>query len=166
LLKITDEFDITVNDFLSVVGEKFLKVFQWLPKEWHQKVSDFCQMKFVHVMYILQQIEWINFRTNIRKETCFFLFLYDLIIKIVKNHGRSGKLWTIKRILSTYNVCDLVSSTVFSLRCWGNVFQWLPKDWHKKVSDFCKMKFVHVHFAADWMNKFPNRGRYLTVLPN
>jgi hypothetical protein len=20
---------------------------------------------------------------------------------------------------------------------------------HKKVSDFCKMKFVHVHFAAD-----------------
>jgi hypothetical protein len=48
----------------------------------------------------------------------------------------------------------------FSLRCWGKVFQWLPKDWHKKVSDFCKMKFVHVHFAADWMNKFPNRGRY------
>jgi hypothetical protein len=33
-------------------------------------------------------------------------------------------------------------------------------DWHKKVSDFCKMKFVHVHFAADWMNKFPNGGRY------
>ena len=48
----------------------------------------------------------------------------------------------------------------FSLRCWGKVFQWLPKDWHEKVSDFCKMKFVHVHFAADWMNKFPNRGRY------
>jgi hypothetical protein len=48
----------------------------------------------------------------------------------------------------------------FSLRCWGKVFQWLPKDWHKKFSDFCKMKFVHVHFAADWMNKFPNRGRY------
>ena len=48
---------------------------------------------------------------NIRKETCF-LFLYDLIIKIVKNHGRSGKLWTIKIILSTSNVCDLVSSTV------------------------------------------------------
>ena len=47
-----------------------------------------------------------------------------------------------------------------SLRCWGKVFQWLPKDWHEKVSDFCKMKFVHVHFAADWMNKFPNRGRY------
>ena len=46
------------------------------------------------------------------------------------------------------------------LHCWGKVFQWLPKDWHKKVSDFCKMKFVHVHFAADWMNKFPNRGRY------
>ena len=45
----------------------------------------------------------------------------------------------------------------FSLRCWGKLFQWLPKDWHKKVSDFCKMK--HVHFAADWMNKFPNRGR-------
>jgi hypothetical protein len=40
-----------------------------------------------------------------------FLFLYDLIIKIVKNHGQSGKLWTIKRILSTYNVCDLVSMT-------------------------------------------------------
>jgi hypothetical protein len=34
------------------------------------------------------------------------------IIKIVNFHGRSGKLWTIKRILSTYNVCDLVSSTV------------------------------------------------------
>jgi hypothetical protein len=48
----------------------------------------------------------------------------------------------------------------FSLRCWGKKFQWLPKDRHKKVSDFCKMKFVHVHFAADWMNKFPNRGRY------
>jgi hypothetical protein len=48
----------------------------------------------------------------------------------------------------------------FSLRCWGKVFQWLRKDWHKKVSDFCKMKFVHVHFVADWMNKFPNRGRY------
>jgi hypothetical protein len=43
----------------------------------------------------------------------------------------------------------------FSLRCCGKVFQWLLKDWHKKVSDFCKMKFVHVHFAADWMNKFP-----------
>ena len=52
-----------------------------------------------------------KYSLNIRKETCF-LFLYDLIIKIVKNHGRSGKLWTIKRILSTYNVCDLVSSTV------------------------------------------------------
>ena len=25
----------------------------------------------------------------------------------------------------------------------------LPMDRHKKVSDFCKMKFVHVHFAAD-----------------
>ena len=49
----------------------------------------------------------------------------------------------------------------FSLRCWGKVFQWLSKDWHKKVSDFCKMKFVHVHVrAADWMNTFPNRGRY------
>jgi hypothetical protein len=48
----------------------------------------------------------------------------------------------------------------FSLCCWGKVFQWLPKDRHKKVSDFCKMKFVHVHFAADWMNKFPNCGRY------
>jgi hypothetical protein len=48
----------------------------------------------------------------------------------------------------------------FSLHCWGKVFQWLPKDWHKKVSDFCKRKFVHVHFAAIWMNKFPNRGRY------
>jgi hypothetical protein len=103
------------------------------------------------------------------------LFLYDLIIKIVKNHGRSGKLWTIKRILSTYNVCDLVFMTTvrkfihsiccvvwhycqrFSLPCWGKVVQWLPKDWHKKVSNFCKMKFVHVHFAADWMNKFRNR---------
>jgi hypothetical protein len=42
----------------------------------------------------------------------FFFFLYDLIIKIFKNHGRSGKLRTIKRFLSTYNVCDLVSSTV------------------------------------------------------
>jgi hypothetical protein len=52
-----------------------------------------------------------KYSLNIRKETCF-LFLYDLIIKIAKNHGRSGKLWTIKRILSTYNVCDLVSSTV------------------------------------------------------
>jgi hypothetical protein len=31
---------------------------------------------------------------------------------------------------------------------------------NKKFSDFCKMKFVHVHFAVDWMNKFPNRGRY------
>jgi hypothetical protein len=44
--------------------------------------------------------------------------------------------------------------------CWGKVFQWLPKDWYKKVSYFCKMKFVYVHFAADWMNKFPNRGIY------
>jgi hypothetical protein len=33
-----------------------------------------------------------KYSLNIRKETCFFLFLYDLIIKIVKNHGRSGKL--------------------------------------------------------------------------
>ena len=32
-----------------------------------------------------------TYSLNIRKETCFF-FLYDLIIKIVKNHGRSGKL--------------------------------------------------------------------------
>jgi hypothetical protein len=45
------------------------------------------------------------------------LFLYQLIIKIVKNHGRSGKLWTIKRFLSTYNVCDLVSSTVTYISC-------------------------------------------------
>jgi hypothetical protein len=105
------------------------------------------------------------FSLNIRKETCFFLFLYDLIIKIVNFHGRSGKLWrefcqlimfvckqkfwfqkrkrsqlslkcsrvhiemnyekfkrsdrpdrfrskVVKRILSTYNVCGLVSSTV------------------------------------------------------
>jgi hypothetical protein len=55
---------------------------------------------------------------------------------------------------------NLVNCQRFSLRCRGQVFQWLPKDWHKKVSYFCKMKFVHVHFAADWMNKFPNRGRY------
>ena len=55
-----------------------------------------------------------KYSLNIRKETCF-LFLYDLIIQIVKNHGRSGKLWAIKRILSTYNVCDLVSSTVRNL---------------------------------------------------
>ena len=53
-----------------------------------------------------------------------------------------------------------VKDFLSSLRCWGKVFQWLPKDWHKKVSDICKMKFVHVHFAAVWMNKFPNRGRY------
>ena len=55
---------------------------------------------------------------------------------------------------------SLTLLSTISLRCWGKVFQWLPKDWHKNVSDFCKMKFVHVHFAADWMNKFPNRGRY------
>ena len=33
-----------------------------------------------------------KYSLNIRKETCF-LFLYDLIIKIVNFHGRSGKLW-------------------------------------------------------------------------
>ena len=33
-----------------------------------------------------------KYSLNIRKETCFFLFLYDLIIKIVNFHGRSGKL--------------------------------------------------------------------------
>ena len=52
-----------------------------------------------------------KYSLNIRKETCSFVSLW-LINKIVKNHGRSGKLWTIKRIMSTYNVCDLVSSTV------------------------------------------------------
>ena len=44
----------------------------------------------------------------------------------------------------------------FSLRCWGKVFQWIPKDWHKKVSDFCKMKFVHVVMyilqQIEWIN--------------
>jgi hypothetical protein len=52
-----------------------------------------------------------KYSLNIRKETCSFVSLW-LINKIVKNHGRSGKLWTIKRIMSTYNVCDLVFSTV------------------------------------------------------
>jgi hypothetical protein len=31
---------------------------------------------------------------------------------VIHKYSRSGKLWTIKRILSTYNVCDLVSSKV------------------------------------------------------
>jgi hypothetical protein len=64
--------------------------------------------------------------------------------------------WTMK---SLKKVTGQIVSVVwhycqrFSLRCWGKVFQWLPKDWHKNIYDFCKMKFVHVHFAADWMNK-------------
>jgi hypothetical protein len=85
-----------------------------------QWIHSWCNLLFSPIMYFY----WANqytfptrfhvihkYSLNIRKETCF-LFLYDLIIQIVKNHGRSGKLWTIKRILSTYNVCDLVSSTV------------------------------------------------------
>jgi hypothetical protein len=110
------------------------------------------------------------------KETCFFL-LYDLIIKIVNFHGRSGKLWTIKRILSTYNVCDLVSSTVwkfihsicckmsvvwhycqrFSLHCWEKFFNDHLRIDTKRFPISVKWNsYVH----ADWMNKFPNRGRY------
>jgi hypothetical protein len=69
--------------------------------------------------------------------------------------SRLHELWSLKEMTGqivsvVWHYCQR-----FSLRCWGKVFQWLPKDWHKKVSDFCKMKFVHVHFAADWMNKFP-----------
>ena len=59
-----------------------------------------------------------KYSLNIRKETCFFLFLYDLIIKIVKNHGRSGKLWTIKRILSTY----IIMFAIWYLPRFGNLF--------------------------------------------
>jgi hypothetical protein len=32
-------------------------------------------------------------------------------------------------------------------------------DWGLRYRIY-KMKFVYVHFAADWMNKFPKRGRY------
>ena len=81
-----------------------------------------------------------------------------------KGGGLTGMLctWTMKSLKVTGQIVSVVWHYCqrFSLHCWGKVFQWLPKDWHKKVSDFCKLKFVPVHVAADWMNKFPNRGRY------
>ena len=46
----------------------------------------------------------------------------------------------------------------FSLRCWGKVFQWLPKDWHKKVSDFykictcCMMYILQQYFLIGTFN--------------
>ena len=50
--------DITINDFLSVVGEKlfndYLRIYT---KRFPISV------KWNSYMYILQQIEWINFRT-------------------------------------------------------------------------------------------------------
>jgi hypothetical protein len=50
----------------------------------------------------------------------------------------------------------------FSLRRWGKVFQWLPKDWHKKVSDFCKMKFTENDRTVCYFNKV----RYLFGMNN
>jgi hypothetical protein len=74
---------------------------------WHEEYRIQNQYTFATRFHVIHK-----YSLNIRKETCFFV-LYDLIIRIVKNHGRSGKLWTIKRILSTYNVCDLPSSGIF-----------------------------------------------------
>ena len=85
---------------------------QWI----HSK----CNLLFSPIIYFYRTNQYTfptrfhvihKYSLYIRKETCFF-FLYDLIIKIVNFHGRSGKLWTIKRIMSAYNVCDLVSSTI------------------------------------------------------
>ena len=50
--------DITVNDFLSVVGEKFFNDYLRIDTK-RFPIS----VKWNSYMYILQQIEWINFRT-------------------------------------------------------------------------------------------------------
>ena len=55
-----------------------------------------------------------KYSLNIRKETCFFLFLYDLIIKIVNFHGRSGKLWR--------EFCQLIMFAVWYLPRFKNLF--------------------------------------------
>jgi hypothetical protein len=47
---------------------------------------------------------------------CVFLFLYDLIIKIVKNHGRSGKLRTKREF------CQLIMFAIWYLSRFGNLF--------------------------------------------
>jgi hypothetical protein len=49
---------ITVNDFLSVVGEKFFSDYLRIDTK-RIPIS----VKWNSYMYILQQIEWINFRT-------------------------------------------------------------------------------------------------------
>ena len=49
---------ITVNDFLSVVGEKFFNGYLRIDTK-RFPIS----VKWNSYMYILQQIEWINFRT-------------------------------------------------------------------------------------------------------
>ena len=49
---------ISVNDFLSVVGEKFFNDYLRIDTK-RFPIS----VKWNSYMYILQQIEWINFRT-------------------------------------------------------------------------------------------------------
>ena len=98
-----------------------------------------------------------KYSPNIRKETYFFLFLYDLIIKIVKNHGRSGKLWTIKRILSTYNVCDLVSTTtvrkfIHSICCKMYIIQHVRISFYRNRKPFCVNAYIIIE------KLFPNNG--------
>ena len=55
-----------------------------------------------------------KYSLNIRKETCFFSFLHDLIIKIVNFHGWSEKLWR--------EFCQLIMFAIWYLPRFGNLF--------------------------------------------
>jgi hypothetical protein len=97
-----------------------------------------------------------KYSLNIRKETCFFVSL-RFNIKIVKNHGQSGKLWTTKRILSTYNVCDLVSTTmvrkfIHSICCKMYIIQHVRISFYRNRKPFCVNPYIIIE------KLFPNNG--------